>query len=100
MEGPGEPDVGDIGGYHCWAEFYADGQWVPVDISEADKHPELTDYYLGHHPANRFELSKGRDLKVESGPVSGPFNFLVYPFLEVDGKPIAVEHQFQFRRLK
>ena len=27
---------GEIGGYHCWAEFYLDGfGWVPVDASEA-----------------------------------------------------------------
>jgi hypothetical protein len=33
-----------------------------VDISEADKTPELADYYFGHHPANRFEITQGRDL--------------------------------------
>ena len=30
---------GSVGGYHCWAKFLADGKWLPVDISEADKHP-------------------------------------------------------------
>ncbi|MBI2248194.1 MAG: transglutaminase domain-containing protein, partial [Armatimonadetes bacterium] len=34
-----------IPGYHCWAEFYEPWQgWVPVDASEAWKHPELADY--------------------------------------------------------
>jgi transglutaminase-like putative cysteine protease len=37
---------GTISGSHCWAEFYAGGQWVPVDASEAWKHPQLRQYYL------------------------------------------------------
>jgi hypothetical protein len=95
---PSERNNGGIDGYHCWAEFFADGKWVPVDISEADKNSSLADYYFGHHPANRFELSKGRDLVVEPGPASGPINFLAYPMMEVDGKLIKVETQFLFRR--
>jgi transglutaminase-like putative cysteine protease len=30
---------GQIPGYHCWAEFYSGGVWVPVDASEAWKNP-------------------------------------------------------------
>ena len=84
---PSERDEGGIGGYHCWAEFHADGRWWPVDISEADKCSNLAGYYFGHQPANRIELSRGRDLVVEPGPASGPINFLAYPILEIDGKP-------------
>jgi hypothetical protein len=43
----GAPSVGKIPGYHCWAEFYAGGQWVPVDASEAWQHPQLRNYYFG-----------------------------------------------------
>ena len=95
---PSERNDGGIDGYHCWAEFFAEGKWVPVDVSEADKNSTLADYYFGHHPANRFELSKGRDLVVEPGPASGPINFLAYPLLEVSGKPVKVPTQFLFRR--
>ena len=95
---PSERNDGGIDGYHCWAEFYADGKWWPVDISEADKNKRLTTYYFGHHPANRFELSKGRDLVVEPGPKSGPINFLAYPVLEVGGKPVKVKTEFSFQR--
>jgi hypothetical protein len=42
----GAPTTGKIPGYHCWAEFYSGGQWVPVDASEAWKHPQLRPYYL------------------------------------------------------
>ena len=95
---PADHDEGSIAGYHCWAEFCAEGKWVPVDISEASKNPALADYYFGHHPANRFELTRGRDLLVDPAPASGPINFLVYPLLEVGGKPVKAETEFAFHR--
>lgn len=95
---PSERNDGGIDGYHCWAEFYADGKWWPVDISEANKYTALATYYFGHHPANRIEFTKGRDLVVEPGPASGPINFLVYPLLEVNGKEIVAKTTFTFNR--
>ena len=95
---PSERDEGGVDGYHCWAEFYADGKWWPVDISEGDKFSALSIYYFGHHPANRFELSRGRDLIVEPGPASGPINFLAYPVLEIGGKPAKAKVSFSFTR--
>src|SRR6266851_4747287 len=97
---PADKNEGAIEGYHCWAEFFADGRWVPVDISEAWKNPQLADYYFGHHPANRFELTKGRDLIVDPAPATGPINFLAYPLLEMDGKPVKPETSFAFRRIR
>ena len=95
---PSERNEGGIDGYHCWAEFYADGEWWPVDISEANKYSRLATYYFGRHPANRIELSRGRDLMVEPGPSSGPINFLAYPVLEVEGQPVRANVQFAFVR--
>ncbi len=95
---PSERNEGGIDGYHCWAEFYADGKWWPVDISEGDKYTSLATYYFGHHPANRFELSRGRDFVVDPGPNSGPINFLAYPVLETGGKPEKVKVEFSFQR--
>jgi transglutaminase-like putative cysteine protease len=95
---PSERDEGGIDGYHCWAEFYAEGKWWPVDLSEADKYAALSTYYFGHNPANRIELSRGRDLVVEPGPASGPINFLADPVLEVAGRAVTVKPQFSFRR--
>ena len=95
---PSERNDGGVDGYHCWAEFFADGKWWPVDISEGDKYSSLATYYFGHHPANRFELSRGRDLVVEPGPASGPINFLAYPVLEIDGKPVKAAVEFSFTR--
>ena len=95
---PSERDEGGIDGYHCWAEFYTDGRWWPVDISEGDKCSSLSTYYFGHHPANRIELSRGRDLVLEPGPATGPINFLAYPVLEIGGKPAKVKVEFSFNR--
>ncbi|MFT4592700.1 MAG: hypothetical protein ACI9JK_000398 [Phycisphaerales bacterium] len=95
---PSSRDNGGVSGYHCWAEFYAEGKWWPVDISEADKYAALATYYFGHNPANRVEFSRGRDLIVEPGPESGPINFLAYPLLEVGGKPVKIKPQFGFKR--
>ncbi len=95
---PSERNEGGIDGYHCWAEFFADGKWWPVDISEGDKYSSLATYYFGHHPANRFEMSRGRDLVVEPGPRSGPINFLAYPVLEVDGRTTKAKVEFSFKR--
>jgi len=95
---PSARDSGGISGYHCWAEFYTEGRWWPVDISEGDKYSSLSGYYFGHHPANRIELSRGRDLVVEPGPVSGPINFLAYPVFEINGKPETLKAKFFFKR--
>ncbi len=95
---PSERNDGGIDGYHCWAEFYTDGRWWPVDISEGDKCSALTTYFFGHHPANRIEFSRGRDLVVDPGPESGPINFLAYPVLEVAGEPVKVKVDFSFTR--
>ena len=97
---PSARDAGGINGYHCWAEFYAEGKWWPIDISEADKCAPLSTYYFGRNPANRVELSHGRDLRVDPLPASGPINFLAYPLLEVNGKPVVAERDFSFRRLR
>ena len=78
--------------------FFAEGKWWPIDISEADKYTSLSTYYFGHNPANRVEFSHGRDLVVTPMPESGPINFLAYPLLEVGGKPVKIKPQFGFKR--
>lgn len=96
---PSNRDDGGIDGYHCWAEFYADNKWWPVDISEANKYSALATYYFGHHPANRIEFTHGRDIIPEPTPNSGPINFLAYPVYEVEGQPITVPTKFSFVRI-
>ena len=95
---PSERDEGGIDGYHCWAEFYAEGKWWPVDISEANKYTALATYNIGRHPATSLEFNRGRDLQIEPGPHSGPINFLAYPVMEVGNIPVLAETFFSFRR--
>jgi len=95
---PSSRNDGGVDGYHCWAEFYAEGKWCPVDISEADKFSNLSSYYFGHHPANRVEFSRGRALVVDPLPVSGAINFLAYPVFEIDGKLVKIKVKFSFNR--
>ena len=96
---PSDRDDGGIDGYHCWAEFYAEGKWWPIDISEANKYTALSTYYFGRHPANRIEFSKGRDLNIEPGPSSGTINFLAYPVLEIGDSPAIADTFFSFNRI-
>ena len=84
---PRDKQAAAVGGYHCWAKFVHDGRWIAVDISEANKHPELTDYYFGNLTPDRVLFTTGRDLMLDPPQKAGPVNFLVYPYVEVDGKP-------------
>ncbi len=95
---PSERDEGGIDGYHCWAEFYAEDKWWPIDVSEANKYDALSTYYFGRHPANRIEFSRGRDLEIIPTPESGPVSFLAYPILEVEGISMPAETFFHFKR--
>lgn len=97
---PADKDSGTIGGYHCWAEYFTEGRWIPVDISEADKHPELATYYASHHPANRLQLTTGRDLQLKPAPKTGTLNYFVYPHLEIEGKSVLPNTKFTFKRIK
>lgn len=95
-----ETGKGTIGGYHCWAWFHLEGKgWMPVDISEADKHPKDRLNYLGHLPADRISFTVGRDIQLKPVAASKPLNYFVYPHVEVDGKVLSkenIELQFQF----
>jgi len=84
---PADRNSAEIPGYHCWAEFYLDSiGWVPVDISEAWKHPEKHDYFFGAHDVNRMQFTEGRDLRLAPAQEGPPLNYFVYPYVEIGGK--------------
>lgn len=98
---PTDTTEGPIAGYHCWGWFYLrERGWIPVDISEADKHPELKDYYFGNLTADRVMFSVGRDLELVPKSSQDAVNFLIYPHIEVGGQVLPkenVELQFSFK---
>jgi hypothetical protein len=97
---PEKRGEGTIGGYHCWAEFFvAELGWVPVDISEADKYPELVQYYFGALTEDRVSFTMGRDLQLNPSPASGRQNFFIYPVAEADGKSVKADKAFKYRDL-
>jgi transglutaminase-like putative cysteine protease len=79
---------GEIAGYHCWAEFYIDGMgWLPVDASEANKHPEKWNDLFGGLDAHRVQFTVGRDIRIASrGRDAEPLNYFIYPQVRIDGK--------------
>ena len=83
---PDDKHSAEIAGYHCWSDFYVDGKgWIPVDISEAWKHPDKRNYFFGSHDVNRIQFSMGRDLRLNPPQDGEPLNYFVYPYVEVDG---------------
>ncbi|HZV01707.1 MAG TPA: transglutaminase-like domain-containing protein [Planctomycetota bacterium] len=92
---------GKVEGYHCWCEFYVGGSgWVPVDCSEASKHPEKKDFYFGALDADRVALLRGRDLTLEPQQKAGPVGLYTVGYGERDGKPVAVTRELTFEDVK
>jgi hypothetical protein len=82
---PPDKHLADIAGYHCWADFYTkDYGWVPIDISEASKHPELREFFFGHWDDNRVQFSVGRDITLSPKQDGGSLNYFIYPYVELD----------------
>ncbi len=98
---PADRGAGTIAGYHCWAEFYAQGiGWVPVDASEAAKNPAKRAYFFGAHDENRVEFSKGRDVVLAPRQQGAPLNYFVYPYVELDGdKFTSIETRYSYKDL-
>lgn len=94
---PADQHDGAIAGYHCWAEFYVEPYgWIPVDASEAWKHPDKKDYFFGAHDDNRLQFTVGRDIRLNPPQQGDPLNYFIYPYGELDGKPLVLESQFSF----
>jgi transglutaminase-like putative cysteine protease len=95
---PADQHAGTIPGYHCWAQFYVEPYgWIPVDASEAWKHPEKKNYFFGAHDDDRVQFTVGRDIRLDPPQRGEPLNYFIYPYAEVDGKPLALESKFSFQ---
>ena len=89
---PPKRGEGVVGGYHCWAWFMPEGKgWVPVDISEANRFPEMREYYFGNLTEDRVQFTTGRDINLVPRQAGPPLNFLIYPYVEVNGQTYPTE---------
>jgi hypothetical protein len=96
---------GEVPGYHCWAWFRPEGRgWSPVDISAANQagttRPDKVAYFFGNLTEDRVTFSTGRDLQLVPPQDGPPVNFLIYAYVEVEGRPWPadlVNHRFTFQ---
>jgi transglutaminase-like putative cysteine protease len=97
---PADKISGEIPGYHCWALFYLEGSgWVPVDASEAWKNPAQREYYFGAFDPDRVLFTQGRDIRLNPPQAGDLLNYFIYPYAELDGRPVELGHRFSFRDL-
>jgi len=68
-----------------------------VDASEAWKHPEKKNYFFGGHDDNRLQFSIGRDIRLDPSQQGEPLNYFIYPYAELDGKPVGLKSEFSFQ---
>jgi hypothetical protein len=86
--------VDKTNGYHCWAHFLDGKNWIPVDISEAqkinDKDPAKAQWFFGHLDVDRVAMAVGRDITLAPKQAGDPLLHFVFPYVEVDGKAVEV----------
>ncbi|MDH3583149.1 MAG: transglutaminase-like domain-containing protein [Phycisphaerae bacterium] len=97
-----DKDEAEIPGYHCWAKFHDPKTgWWAVDLSEADRNPALTSYFYGNLHARRVHFTTGRDLVLVPAQSGPPLNYLIYPYVEIDGEPYDdISRRFSYRVLE
>jgi transglutaminase-like putative cysteine protease len=101
---PAKRGEGAVGGYHCWAWFLPNQRgWIPVDISEANRNPQLKDYYFGNLTEDRVRFTTGRDIDLVPRQKGPALNFFIYPYAEVDGvvhPQEKIERRFSYQDVK
>lgn len=82
---------------HSWVSFFGGGRkWIPVDVSEAKRRPEMRDFYFGRIPPDRIKFSSGRgiDLTPKQDDI---INTFAYSYIEADGVPVVYGHNYRNR---
>jgi transglutaminase-like putative cysteine protease len=77
-----------------WVRFYDGSRWVPVDLAEAKRRPDLRDFYFGNIPPNRFRVSRGRGIRLEP-PQREVLNIFAYTHIEEEGIPAIYGHHYR-----
>ncbi len=82
---------GAVAGYHCWAEFYAEGcGWIPVDISDASKSNDAArrEFLFGNLDSDRIQITTGRDIRLPFA-AAAPLNYSFHPHAESGGQAVG-----------
>lgn len=92
---------GSIGGYHCWVELWLPGAtWIPLDASEAAKHPEDRELHFGGEEPDRVLFTRGRDLRLGDDHQGPALNYFIHAFAELDGSRLdGVEQTVRYEEL-
>lgn len=99
-----EDGVSDVSkGHHCWVEYYVPGAgWVPADPADVRKAilekklendpaeaGKYREYYFNAVDPNRIVVATGgRGYYLNPPQKGGPLNYFMYPYAEIDGKPV------------
>lgn len=97
---------GQIGGYHCWTWAYVNGEWMPIDASDAKKwedlgNPKQVNTLFGGQNIERAAvgLVRGRDIDLNPKQVGDSLNVFIYPYGESNGESVDVQWSLGFEVL-
>jgi transglutaminase-like putative cysteine protease len=101
------PQVGKIGGYHCWTWFYVEGEgWKVLDASDGrrwldSKFPAVKDQLFGDLIIERSAVafSRGRDIQLVPAQKGPALNNFIYPYAEANGEPTKVDWEVNYHLL-
>ena len=101
------PLTGKIAGYHCWTWFYdAENGWTPLDASDGRRwldsnRADIKDTLFGNLIPERsaVAMSRGRDLVLNPPQKGDPVNNFIYPYAEVEGKPVDAKWELNYERI-
>lgn len=80
---------------HSWVKFHiGGGRWMPADLSEAKRRPELRDYCFGRITPNRIKMSTGRGFNLNPKQ-EGIINTFPCAYAEADGIPLIYSHHYR-----
>lgn len=97
---PREAREGRVKGYHCWALVaLPGGAWLPVDVSEAWKRPELKSFFFGGLDADRVAFTFDRDVTLSPPQEGGPLDKFIFPYAEARGAALPIGLGFRFAEL-
>jgi transglutaminase-like putative cysteine protease len=88
--------AGDCSGAHCWASFHdPDVGWIPVDVSEGDKNPQMRNFFFGQLTPNRFKVSEGRAIRLNPPQGGDVLETFAFAYAEADGLPLIYDANYE-----